>query len=128
MNSINMDQTEEKLKVLGELNIQIKRSELAYRNYMANGKKFIYTKIIKKCNEAILNLLVGHSHLFADDMIEGSLRMIEHIDIWMEKWIDLEQTKKPGLEDEFVFENKVSFPRDVAQKIEAAFLSLREKK
>jgi len=56
------------------------------------------------------------------------MKLISHLDIWIEKWNDLENKQKPNIEDGFVFENKFTFPREAAQNLENEFLKLRNKK
>ena len=115
----------EKIKFLGKVYINLKRSELAYRNYIDNDKKFIFARIIKHCNKETLNLLTNNSYLLSDNLISDSIELISHIDIWIEKWNDLAETKKPSLDDEFIFENEFTFPRKAAENLENEFLKIR---
>ena len=73
---------------------------------MNNDKKFIYAKILKSCNEKILHLLIDNAYLLSDELVKDSMKLISHLDIWIEKWNDLENKQKPNIEDGFVFENK----------------------
>jgi len=123
-----MNKHDEIIKFLGKIYINFKRSEIAYRNYMDNDKKFIYAKILKSCNEKILHLLIDNAYLLSDELVKDSMKLISHLDIWIEKWNDLENKQKPNIEDGFVFENKFTFPREAAQNLENEFLKLRNKK
>jgi hypothetical protein len=123
-----MNKHDEIIKFLGKIYINFKRSEMAYRNYMDNDKKFIYAQILKSCNERILYLLIDNAYLLSDELIKESMKLIFHLDIWIEKWNDLEKKQKPNIEDEFVFDNKFTFPREAAQNLENEFLKLRNKK
>lgn len=123
-----MNKHDEIIKFLGKIYINFKRSEMAYKNYMDNDNKFIYAQIIKSCNERILHLLIDNAYLLSDELIKDSMKLIFHLDIWIEKWNDLEKKQKPNIEDEFVFENKFTFPREAAQNLENEFLKLRNKK
>ncbi len=122
-----MENKGEIVRFLGILYINLKRSEIAYKNYIENGKKFIHARIIKKCNEDISDILIEKSYLLRDDLITDSLLLIAHFDIWFEKWNDLADKRRPDLEDEFVFENKFVFPREAASNLESAFLEMKEK-
>jgi len=65
-----MNKHDEIIKFLGKIYINFKRSEIAYRNYMDNDKKFIYAKILKSCNEKILHLLIDNAYLLSDELIK----------------------------------------------------------
>jgi hypothetical protein len=119
--------SEEKLLFLGQLYVQLKRSEIVYQYYMNHQKQFLFAKILKECNQSILQLLNSHSHVLSEDLMNDSLKLMTHLHIWMEKWIDLEKKQQPSLHDEFVFENEFSFPREAAQKLEKEFLALSKK-
>lgn len=95
---------------------------------MDNGRQFVYARVLKNCNERILNLLAENAYLLSDDLIHESMKLISHIDIWLEKWNDLEKKLKPAIGDEFVFENKFTFPREAAHKLEKEFLAIRNEK
>lgn len=123
-----MNNTDKKIKFLGKVYINFKRSEIAYRNYMDNNNQFIFARILKHCNEEIANLLLDNSYLLTDELISDSIKLISHFDIWIEKWNDLANMKNPNLDDEFVFENTFTFPRDAAQNLEKEFLKIRNKK
>ena len=120
-----MDQHVDVKRILGAIYINLKRSEIAYRNYMDNGKQFIFARVLKRCNEETLNLLVDNSHVLPDDLIHDSIQIIAHLDVWIEKWNDLASTHHPDPEDEFIFENSVTFPRDAAHHLEEAFLRMQ---
>lgn len=115
-----------KIEFLGQVYINFRRSETAYQKYMQHGKQFVYAKILKNCNEKILSLLLENAYLLPDDLINESVKLISHIDIWLEKWRDSERRLNPNIEDEFVFENKFTFPREAAQKLEKEFLAARK--
>jgi hypothetical protein len=113
------------IEFLGQVVINIKRAEIAYANYMMDGKKFIYAKILKNCNEKINELLIENSYMLSQHLIDDCLKLICHFDIWTEKWNNLEKTLKPALEDEFIFENKFTFPKDAAKNIENEFVKMK---
>lgn len=115
----------EKLKFLGTVYYNLKRSEIAYRQYLSNNKQFIYARVLKSCNDIILQQLVNHSYLLPDELLGDSLKLAFHLEVWREKWIALEIKNRPEPEDEFAFENLVTFPREAAQNLEKAFLELR---
>jgi hypothetical protein len=123
-----MNKNDKKIKFLGRLYINFKRSEISYQNYMNNNKKYIFARIIKSCNEESVNILMNNSSLLSNELISDSIKLISYFDIWIEKWNDLENINRPNLDDEFIFENTFTFPRDAAKRLEKEYLELRNKK
>lgn len=117
--------TEQLIKFLGQTFINLKRSEIAYKNYLQDDKKFIHTKILKTCNEQLRSLLIENSFLLSDTLQQDALALVTHYDIWIEKWNELEQTQKFSLDEIFVFENKHTFPKDATIRIESEFNRIR---
>lgn len=88
-----MSEHDEIIKFLGKIYINLKRSDIAYRKYMDNDKKFIYAKILKSSHERILHLLIDNTYLLSDELIKDSRKLIFHLDIWIENCNDLEKNK-----------------------------------
>jgi hypothetical protein len=110
---------------LGQTYTNLKRSEISYNNYLNDKKKFIHAKILKECNEQIRKLLLENSFLLSDSLQQDALNLISHYDIWIEKWKDLESKMQPDLDDEFVFQNTVSFPKSSSINLEKKYLELK---
>ena len=115
-------QQQAKREFLGKLYILFKRSDKTYANYIKNNKQFLFAKILKKCNDDILELLVENSHLLSDELIKDSMELIFHLDIWIEKWNYYENELKPRIEDSFIFENEYTFPNNAVQNLKKEFL------
>ena len=98
-------------ELLGPFDMQLKRGQLAYERYLANGKKFLYTKILKETNGELRQLLLSKGYLLPEELQQKALDLIEHLDVWHVLWDDLQERNRPGLYDEFVFENDVNFPK-----------------
>ncbi|MEO8405602.1 MAG: hypothetical protein ABI480_13435 [Chitinophagaceae bacterium] len=96
------------------------QSAKAYAEYMENGKKFRYAKILRLHNTAVKNLLTDNITIIPDDLKKDVEFIIEHYTIWSAKWDDLKSKLDPAPDDEFVFENDHRFPKAAAQKLEAA--------
>lgn len=120
------DITEQLLKFLEQTIINLKRSEIAYKNYLQYEKKFIYAKELKTCNEELRSLLTENIFLLSNTLQQDALTLIIHYDIWIEKWNKLEQSQKFSLDEIFVFENEHTFPRDAAIRIESEFNRIKE--
>lgn len=122
-----MESHPKKLEFLGKLYINLKRSDAAYKQYLANNKQFLYARILKSCNDGILRLLVDNTYLLSDELIEDSLGLILHLDVWSEKWTYYEAMQKPKIDDVFAFENEITFPHKAVQNLINEFLSLRSR-
>ena len=111
---------------LGKISINFKRSEITYRNYIEAGKTYIHAKILKECNREIRDLLLFNCFLLSENLQKDALRLIVHYDIWLEKWNELELKNKPGLDDEFIFQNKCTFPKDAEENLLNEFSKLKK--
>lgn len=114
-------------KFLGELYIHLKNAEQSYRLYLENDRKFLFAKMLKSSNDAILLLLGKYAYLLNDSLFRDSQQLTLHLSIWKEKWEELEKKINPENDTEFVFENNFTFPREASQNLENAFLTLRNK-
>jgi hypothetical protein len=100
------------ISFLGELSIEFQRSKITYKEYIDNGNKFIYARILKESNTNIRNNLLKNSFLLSEELQEDALALISHYDIWIEKWSDLYlKNTNLKLDDVFIFQNKHTFPK-----------------
>ena len=111
-------------KDIGQLLFLFARGRRTYNSYIDDGNKFLYARILKENNDDIKKLLKGIAHEFPKDVLIESIELIHHIDVWSELWLDLKSKNNPQLEDEFVFENQVNYPKLVEEKISNFYLSL----
>lgn len=95
----------------------LKRAEVAYKNYLGYDKKYIYAKNIKKANDCVQRVIIEYNHLLPKSLEEDIIQLLEHLEIWTERWVDLENKQSPDLDDEFIFQNKHQFPRNACQNI-----------
>lgn len=95
----------------------LKRAEIAYKNYLDFDKKYIYAKNIKKANDCVQKAIIEYSYIIPKSIENDILLLLEHLEIWTERWVDLERKRSPNLDDEFVFQNKHQFPKDACQNI-----------
>lgn len=98
-------------QVANEIYNLLLRGRQSYQSYLKNGRSFLYAKILKNNNEALHSYLLKYMHLFPQDLSSASLDLINHIDVWSVLWEQLALETKPSLEDEFVFENSVNYPK-----------------
>ena len=86
-----------------QLVFNLKRAESAYKNYLANDKKFLYAKILKKANDKLIEILTEYNQNLPKALENDMLLLLEHLEIWSEHWVDLQQSLKPSIDDVFIF-------------------------
>jgi len=94
------------------LQLYLKLTDVLYSNYIESEKKFIYTKILRKYNGLILNLILDNPEFIIGKDFNDFINLIEHLSVWTEEWDHYFEKHKPGINDIFVFENKSIFPRE----------------
>lgn len=112
-------------ELLGPLDTLLKRGEIAYKNYMSNGMRFLYAKIIKENNMRVRELILRNSHLLPPEQHSNAIELVAHIDIWCVLWNELSESKKHRLDDEFAFENSATFPKKSVDSLLAYYQKLR---
>lgn len=113
-------------ELLGPLDTLLKRGEIAYENYMANKKAFLYAIIIKDNNMRIRDLILRKSHLLPSDKHPNAIDLVAHIDIWSVLWKNLSESKSHNLQDEFAFENSATFPRKSVESLLSYYQELKQ--
>ena len=104
--------------------ILLKRGEVAYKNYMANGKTLLYAKILKDNNERIRQLALDKGYFLPIEQQSNMIDLVTHIDIWSVLWEDLYKSKKYRLNEEFSFENRATFPKEAVSSLCAFYLDI----
>ena len=112
------------MEVLGPVHMQMKRAEAAYRSYLNDGRKFIYTLVLRDSNAAVKDILLERGYLLPTGLQEDALQLIEHLDIWLIKWHELRERANPALDDQFVFANENVYPKRAAQNLEAMYAAI----
>ncbi|MBI5371796.1 MAG: hypothetical protein HZA79_07200 [Sphingobacteriales bacterium] len=109
---------------LRELFLTLDQSIDDYKAYLQAGKTFRYARKLKKNNAKALRLLLDHKDKLPASLKHDADAMIGHYSVWTQKWEALAEELKPGPEDEFVFPNTVTFPKQAAASLEAYFKHL----
>lgn len=96
-------------ELLGPLNMQFDRTKRAFDRW---GKKNLYleAKVVKVGNETIRNLLLEKGHLIPPELLEDAGKLIEHYDVWLEKFEEQRVSESPDVDTAFVFVGPEGFP------------------
>ncbi|MDZ4793983.1 MAG: hypothetical protein SGI83_06865 [Bacteroidota bacterium] len=111
-------------EVLKELIELFNKSTIAYRQYLAAGKTFQFALELKLYNGKALQLLIDNKQSMPEDLQEDIQSLITHYREWSQKWEQLAAEKQHEAQDVFVFANDITFPRQAAQNLEAAYQQL----
>ena len=113
------------LSFLRELVATWDQSTISSKEYLSSGKIFRFAQQLKQCNSKALELLTQHKQLLPSDMQPHATILINHYNIWTEKWRKLAKELNPAPDDEFVFANTVTFPREAARNLETLYEKLK---
>ncbi len=91
---------------------------LMYQEYLNCNKKFMFAKIIKENNEKISDMILNHIHLFSYEQRSDLILIVNHINSWCRQWENLYEQLNPNLEDEFVFNTLINFPKKSILRLE----------
>lgn len=103
---------DEIIRFLKVLQFHFDRGKRAYANYFEAGKLFGNACVIKRNNLLIHKLIMAEGYLLPREMSEHLINIVDHIDAWLVCWNNLKERAQPGLDDVFVFENSVRFPKE----------------
>jgi hypothetical protein len=113
---------------LGLLDTLLCRGYFEYQQYLKLGKKLLYAIKIKENNSCIVNLILNNDHLFQEDQRSDLLIIVYHIDSWRTQWDFLYENSHPKLEDEFVFETTIKFPKNSLERLDKYYYKNFNKK
>ncbi len=111
-------------ELLGPLNMQFDRTKRAFDRW---GKQnlFLEAKVVKVGNEVIRDLLLEKGHLIPPELLEDAGKLVEHYDVWLEKFEKQRKSEAPNLDTAFVFvgPDGFPFPSESEQKFQNIFKS-----
>ena len=96
-------------ELLGPINMQLRRTKLAFMRW-DDLNLYLEMTIIAKGNETARDLLLSKGHLIPPELMKCSSRLIEHYDVWLEKFERERKSQKPDLETKFIFTGPDGYP------------------
>lgn len=96
-------------ELLGPVNMQFIRTKRAFDRW--NKKNlFLEAKVVKVGNETIRNLLLEKGHLIPPELLEDAGKLIEHYDVWLEKFENQRLSESPNIDTAFIFVGPDGYP------------------
>ena len=94
---------------LGPINMQLRRTKLAFMRW-DDFNLYLEMTIIAKGNETARDLLLNKGHLIPPELMDCASKLIEHYDVWLEKFKRERLSQKPDLETKFIFTGPDGYP------------------
>ena len=111
-------------ELLGPLHMHFRAARVAYADYMANGKSFLFASSLRRINGGARDLLLARGWLLPERLRKDAAALVRHYDVWTTLWDDLAARTRPALDAPFVFENAVTYPREAESRLEQLFEEL----
>lgn len=112
-------------ELLGPLHMHFLAARLAYGDYLANGRTFLFARSLRRVNGAARELLLHKGYLLPEALQSHAAALIRHYDVWMSLWDDLAEEARPAPGDPFVFENRITYPKDSEARLREMYEQLR---
>jgi hypothetical protein len=110
-------------ELAGSLSLHFRRGEAAYQNFHADGRQFLFAKILRDNNHQIRSLILSQGYLLPFEQQQHAIELVAHLDIWLELWEHLAATKAHKPEDKFSFES-CQYPQLAATSLKEYCLAL----
>jgi hypothetical protein len=110
-------------ELAGALSLHFRRGEAAYQNFHADGRQFLFAKILRDNNHQIRSLILSKGYLLPFEQQQQAIELVAHLDIWLELWEHLAATKAHKPEDKFSFES-CKYPQVAATSLKEYCLAL----
>jgi hypothetical protein len=112
-------------ELLSPLHSHFLGARAAYQAYLDEGRAYRHAGSLKRINLSARALLLGKSSLLPTDVRACATALIGHYDVWLALWDELAERTRPAPGDRFVFENKVTYPREAEERLERLYEELR---
>lgn len=96
-------------ELLGPLNMQFDRTKRAFFRWRKQNL-FLEANVVRVGNETIRDLLLNKGHLVPPELLVDAGKLIEHYDVWLEKFEKQRLSDHPDLETRFIFVGPEGFP------------------
>ena len=112
-------------ELLGPLHMHFLGARAAYRDYLANGRSFLFASSLRRINLAARALLLDKGWLLPEALQPCATALVGHYDVWLTLWEEHAARTRPAPDDPFVFENRFTYPREAEAQLERLYAELR---
>jgi hypothetical protein len=113
-----VDDTSELLNLLlGPLRTHFLVASTAYEDYLQNGRSYLFACSLRRTNSSARGLLLAWGHLLPSEHTSDALALLRHYDVWVSLWDHHAAELNPSMDDPFVFESKVTFPKSAQERL-----------
>lgn len=104
-------------ELMAPLYMQFDRTKRVFKRWNSRNL-FLEAKVVGAGNEIIRDLLLNKGHLIPPELLDDAGKLIEHYDVWLEKFQKQRSSEIPDLETTFVFvgPDGYPFPHDAENK------------
>tara|TARA_Y100000389_G_scaffold162964_1_gene166000 strand:+ start:1906 stop:2280 length:375 start_codon:yes stop_codon:yes gene_type:complete len=86
-------------------------SKKIYKNYLSDGRKFLYAKDLRSINEKIVNL-INTQKFEKDEVLKPAFQNLKkHLEEWICAWDREKINKTPNDNDKFTFSGYRTYPK-----------------
>lgn len=96
-------------ELLGPLYMQFERTRLGFERWRSQNI-YLEGKVIRDGNQTIRNLILEKADLIPPDLLADAAKLVEHYDLWLEKFETKRLTENPDLETAFIFTGPDGYP------------------
>ncbi len=96
-------------ELLGPINMQLRRTKLAFMRW-DDLNLYLEMKIIARGNDTARDLLLNKGYLIPPELMDCASELIEHYDVWLEKYERERVSQQPDLETKFIFTGPDGYP------------------
>ena len=111
-------------ELLGPLHMHFRCARDAYRDYLDNGRSFLFASSLRRINASARSLLVAKGYLLPEPLQAEAAALVRHYDVWLTLWDEVARRTRPGPGDAFVFENAVTYPKQAEEALEGLYRQL----
>lgn len=113
-------------KTMGKIYFHLFRTRKAFNRYakIKEQNKFLEVEVIKHSNQKIRDLILEEGYLIHPDLTDDANRLVEHYDVWLEKYNLMRIEKCVDAPHVYVGPDGFEFPDTAEDKFKKYYLKL----
>lgn len=99
--------------------VLLDRVAKSYDGYRTTGQSRLYAELLRRDNDLLRRLIFDSAPVIPVELDAAFLELTHHLDVWCALWDYHARQHEIALNEPFVFQNAVTFPREALGKIES---------